>query len=102
MKTKPIKSIQVKMKNKRFTVTWYNNDSVLLHTRTLQDFKKRIITETLCSYSIESFYTLCSMFNQLDNDVDFSKKYHYIRANRHKNVISAEILDFSKIIENEG
>lgn len=69
-----IKAFEIKLKNKRFVIVWYNNNSVSFQTRTLQDFKRRIITTTSGIYSIESFLTLQMLFRVLHDDYDFAKK----------------------------
>ena len=67
------KGVQLKAKNKRFLIAWLNDNTIAFETRTLQDWKKRIITYTSGVYSVESFILLSELFNFMYNDVDFVK-----------------------------
>lgn len=68
-----VKQYSSKLKNKRVSVDLIYDSkkdlhSVIVKTRTLQDFKNRTISETVMFYSIETFITLYSMFEALIKD----------------------------------
>ncbi|MVX37242.1 hypothetical protein [Myroides sp. LoEW2-1] len=68
-----VKQYSSKLKNKRVSVDLIYDSkkdlhSVIVKTRTLQDFKNRTISETVMFYSIETFITLSSMFEAFIKD----------------------------------
>lgn len=61
-----LKFIDAKGKNKRiYILLCKENDSkfFIIHTKTLQDFRRRIITETKNTYSVETFAALGDLIN---------------------------------------
>lgn len=97
MDIKVVKAFEIKQKNKRFVIIWYSNNTIAFQTRTLQDFKRRIITITSGLYSVESFITLQIVFRTLYEDYDFSKMSNPVsgKLNKEKIVIKA----FSDLIK---
>ena len=90
MEIEVIKAFEIKQKNKRFTIVWYSNNCVVFQTRTLQDWKKRIITTTSGQYSMESFLTLKTLFSTLCNDYDFAKMANPTIGKLNKEKISVQ------------
>lgn len=88
-KAEIIKAIEIKGKNKRFLIIWYKNDSIGFQTKTLQDWKQRIITKTSGIYSLDSFIVLTELFTQIYNDPEFVKLTNPLRGQLNKNKLQA-------------
>lgn len=90
-KKKPLKSILIKMKNKRFFVVWFSDNTVGFTTKTLQDWKKRVITTTSGIYTMESFLILSEAFDFIYNDVDFAKISNPIKGEIERKAPTAKV-----------
>lgn len=87
------KIVELKSKNKRFTVAWLEDNTVFFQTKILQDWKKRIITMKNGIYSIESFILLAELFDFIYSDADFKKENNATFEKVQKDNNTAKVLD---------
>lgn len=76
-KTTIVKTIVLKGKNKRITIQLRIEDgkgTFFLKTMTLQDFKKRHISETSAVYSTETFFVLANAFSEFTDNSEIRNK----------------------------
>ena len=77
MINEPIKWLALKAKNKRIVVEMWEENNVhvfIVHTRRLQDFKKRIIIQTDNVYSVETFFALSQAFSMFTQNNEITNK----------------------------
>ena len=77
MKNEPVKWIALKAKNKRIVVEMWEENNVhvfKVHTRTLIDFKKRIILQIDNIYSVETFFALSQAFSMFTENKEITNK----------------------------
>ena len=85
MKKEPIKWIALKGKNKRIVVEMREENNVhvfKVHTRTLIDFKKRIILQIDNIYSVETFFALSQAFSMFTDNAEITNKILYLELSK--------------------
>jgi hypothetical protein len=76
MKETPVKAVKayrLKPKNKRIELVVYDNNCVVVNSRTLINAKDRIIASTSNVYSLETFILLTDLFTLVKDDPKFKK-----------------------------